>query len=365
MSEMRLNIIGGNAYSSTGGIQAVNRMLVRELSAVGLLRRAYFLWDRAENDGAEGRGHSGNELVRFYDLNRGRYLKDICFGALRWPNDLWLCTHVNYTSIGLCANIGRLSRVAVLLHAAELDEMFTNLKRLALCRAGRVFTVSEFTKRKALGLGVLAHRLHVIHNGVDDPCPNWQPSHYCSTGQTILFVGRMDERYKGQMELLDAMTLLRGRFPQLKLVFVGGGQSLSDWRSEAIRRSLESCVEFTGRVSDEDLNRLYSEATIFAMPSENEGFGLVYAEAMAHGVPCIGSDRDAAREVIVHGETGLCVPPGNSTALADAIVTLLRSPNLRMRMSRSARERFLAQFTAGRYAARVLHAVEDWRNANR
>lgn len=250
-----------------------------------------------------------------------------------------------------------------MLHAAELDEAFTRLKRFALLRAGRVFAVSEFTKKKALTLGVKASRIHVLYNGVEDPCPEWEPGQYNRTSETVLFAGRMDERYKGQMELLDAMVLLRRRLPGLKLVFVGGGRTLNEWKGETEQRGLTDIVEFTGRISDEELTRRYKSSALFAMPSHNEGFGLVYAEAMAHGLPCIGSDRDAAREVIAHGGTGLCVPAGNSTALADAIYTLLRSPELRGRMGGAGRQRFLGNFTAEKHCESLLAAMALWREA--
>ena len=361
MNHGQVNLVGGSAYSSTGGIQAVNRMLVSELAGAGLLRRGYFLWDEATTATHDSRTFVKEDRVRFYGLNRWEFTKDIFGSALKRPRDFWLCTHVNYTLVGLCASFGRQSRVAVLLHAAEMDEAFTELKRLALCRAGKVFTVSEFTKKKALALGVRASRIHVIRNGVHDPCPEWEPTRYISSTETILFVGRMDERYKGQMELLDAMMLLRQRLPALRLVFVGGGSTLDEWKAESALRGLSERVEFTGRISDAELSRRYASAALFAMPSHNEGFGLVYAEAMAHGLPCLGSERDAAREVIVDGETGLCVPAGNSTALADAIWTLMRNPRLREEMSLAARIRFASQFTFSAHSQRMLAALEQWR----
>lgn len=363
MSDSKINLIGGNAYSSTGGIQAVNRLLVRELGSAGLLRRAYFLWDDPATATPEGFEQAKQGLVRFYSLAHSAFTKDIFCAGVTQPADLWLCTHVNYSLVGLCTSFGRASRVGVLLHAAELDEAFNERKRLALCLAGRVFAVSEFTKKKALALGVKASRIQVLLNGVDDPCPGWQPEHYNLASEVLLFVGRMDERYKGQMELLDAMTLLRERLPDLRLAFVGGGQTLDEWKAEAARRGLSDRVEFTGRISEEELRQRYQSAAIFAMPSENEGFGLVYAEAMAHGVPCIGSDRDAAREVIAHGESGLCVPAGNSTALADAIFSLIRSNQQRSQMSLTARARFLAHFSAGKHRERLLTELKRWQEA--
>jgi phosphatidylinositol alpha-1,6-mannosyltransferase len=351
-----VHLIGGSAYSSTGGIQFVNRQLVRELAEAGWLGHAHFLWDLPADINSIEPDLVRAGAVRGYGLQRRSFLRDIGWCALRNRRDLWLCTHVNYALVGLAVNLGLWRRVGVLLHAAELDEGFTRSKQLALKRVGWVLAVSEFTKRKAIKLGVDPARIHVVPNGVRDPCPNWRLG--AAPGKAVvLFVGRMTEHYKGQADLLDAMRLLRNRFPDLRLVFVGDGP-LAEWKAEAQRRRVDDLVEFAGRIDDAELARRYAGATVFAMPSENEGFGLVYAEAMAHGVPCVGSDRDAAREVIRHGETGYCVPAGNSTALADAIATIVKSPDLRARMSVAARRRFEETFTLDCHRRNLLATLQ-------
>ncbi|MCL1594868.1 MAG: glycosyltransferase family 4 protein, partial [Actinomycetia bacterium] len=82
-------------------------------------------------------------------------------------------------------------------------------------------------------------------------------------------------------------------------------------------------VNFTGFVSDEELGRLYQSASVFALPSQQEGFGIVYAEAMWHGLPCVGSTADAAVDVVVDGETGLLIPYGDVPATAEALIRIL------------------------------------------
>ena len=356
----RINLIGGTAYSSTGGIQQMNRTLVQELAQAGRLRRAFFLWDDAWTGMEEGRRMKAEGWVRLYDLARGAFLKDLLTQALRYPSDFWICTHVNYAFLGILVGLLRGKKVAVMLHAAELDDDVSWLKSWALRRAGLMITVSEYTKRKALALGVRPERVHILHNGVADPCPEGPKSSSAASAPMVLFVGRMDERYKGQMELLDAMVILRRRLPRLHLVFVGGGRSLDYWRREAELRDLSGMVEFAGRVSEVDLRSAYERAALFAMPSENEGFGLVYAEAMAHGLPCIGSDRDAAREVIVDGATGYCVPAGNAVVLADAIQRVVDSPALRANMGSAGRRRFEENFTTAKYRERLLDLMQSW-----
>lgn len=360
MAVPRINLIGAYAYSSTGGIQAVNRFLISELAGAGLLRKAYLLWDDEGSASAEGRGAAARGWVDFFGLRKSRFIFTLLAQSLRYPNDLWLCTHVNYALLGLFLTGWRRKKVALFIYAAEMDDDFTDLKLFALRRFTRLIAISEYTKRKAVRLGVPAERIHVMHIGVADPCPGWQPRDKAGRPSRVLFVGRLDERYKGQLELLDAMLLLRDRFSDLRLVFVGGGKAIDHWKQEATRRGLGQLVEFAGRVSDERLAEEYLEATIFVMLSENEGFGLVYTEAMARGVPCIAGDRDAAREVLEHGVTGLCVPAGNSTALADAISQLLRSPEQTKNMGLAGRERFLRNFSATQYRARLLAQMQDW-----
>jgi len=338
----------------------MNRVLVRELGLAGLLRRAYFLRD-IPSDSSQGKieDHPPPEVASL-SSDYPRFLRQIIAQSLRYPNDVWLATHVNYAQIQIITNLMRPSRAGVMIHASELDEAFSTIKYFALKRAGFVMAVSEYSKRKAVKLGIRPERIHVVTNGIEDPCPDWLPSTVSQVNSTVLFVGRMDERYKGQMELLDSMALLRNQISGLKLVFVGGGKLLSYWRHEADKRGVSHLVEFAGRVSDFELHRHYQEASVFAMTSENEGFGLVYAEAMAHGLPCIGSDRDASREVIAQGVSGFCVPSGNSTALADAIQTLMGSPAQSRAMGKAGRQRFTDHFTIKHYRTRLIAAMEEW-----
>jgi phosphatidylinositol alpha-1,6-mannosyltransferase len=107
------------------------------------------------------------------------------------------------------------------------------------------------------------------------------------------------------------------------------------------------------------LDSLYADAAIFAMPSRGEGFGLVYLEAMAHGLPCIGSVHDAAVEVIEHGRTGLLIDLSDLESLGRAIVCLLRDPHLRQRMGHAAAERVERHFAFERFSRNVVSLIEE------
>ena len=120
---------------------------------------------------------------------------------------------------------------------------------------------------------------------------------------------------------------------------------------------MASAVRFFGGVSVQELGRLYRTASVYAMPSRQEGFGLVYAEAMWHGLPCIGSTKDAAGEVITSGETGVLVPYGEVEPLADAITRLLSDRDLAQRMGRAAAADARRRFGYARFRFDLLTAI--------
>jgi phosphatidyl-myo-inositol dimannoside synthase len=181
-----------------------------------------------------------------------------------------------------------------------------------------------------------------------------------------LIVARMnaDERFKGHDALLDAWGPVRGAVPRARLVVVGGGDDVERLRARAAALGLGAAVRFTGRVSDATLAALRSHAAFFVMPSSNEGFGLVYLEAMRAGLACIGGNGDAAAEIIVDGQTGLLVEPGNTHALAAAVSRLFLEPELTRRMGLAGSARARKDYALDRFQARVasaLHLPFAWR----
>src|SRR2546426_969862 len=112
-------------------------------------------------------------------------------------------------------------------------------------------------------------------------------------------------------------------------------------------------VKFRGGVSIADRAREYEECTIFVLPSSQEGFGLVFLEAMAHEKPVVACDAGGAPEVVAAGECGLLVPPGNLLGLYEAIRTLLLDPDLRRRFGVAGKRRVQELFTTERFKERV------------
>jgi glycosyltransferase involved in cell wall biosynthesis len=198
-------------------------------------------------------------------------------------------------------------------------------------RANRVVAVCE-------SLGQLALRTWpdlryaVVPNGVDltlfhpaDPATR-RPSKRIR----CLAVARLIER-KGVGDLLRSLALLeRGRF---ELEIVGGGADEQVLHDLATRLGVAEDVRFLGPLSRAEVAKRYRAADLFTLPSSAEAFGNVFAEALASGLPIVGSATGGIPDLVEHGSNGLLVPPGDFHALARAIRYLADDPGLRTEMS--------------------------------
>jgi glycosyltransferase involved in cell wall biosynthesis len=201
----------------------------------------------------------------------------------------------------------------------ELARRVPRLARAILRRAAAVVCVSAALAEEARRLGAL--EVVVLPNGVDPPAEVGEEAE----PPEVLFAGRLS-REKGVLELVEAT---RG----MNLVVAGNGP-LRDRVPQA-----------RGFVPPEELARLYERAAVVVCPSLREGFGVVCLEAMAHGRPVVASGVGGLLDLVVDGETGLLVPPGDVAALRGAIERLLGDPQLRRRLGEAGRRRASERFS--------------------
>ena len=243
------------------------------------------------------------------------------------------------------------ARTAIFVHGIELGTAHTGSRMAALRGAWRVLTNSRTTAdRVEAAFPALAGRIRPVLLCIDPERTGLWERELRATAppreRAALIVGRMwaEERGKGHDQLVEAWPAVRRRVPGAQLWVVGEGDDSARLQAKARDAGLDDAVRFLGRVGDAELGALYQRAALLAMPSRQEGFGLSYAEALWHGLPCVGSTADAASEVIRDGETGRLVPYGDVPALSEAIGSLLADPERRARMgeagARDARKRF-------------------------
>ncbi len=255
-------------------------------------------------------------------------------------------------------------RYAIFCHGIELEAADRGQRGRTLAGAWRLLTNSERTAEQVRRMhpGV-ADRIRVTPLCIDPrKTAVWAGEASAAGGRrslAALMVGRMwsEERGKGHDAVIEAWARIRRRLPDAELWIAGAGDDRPRLEEKAARRA-PSGVRFLGRVSDAELGRLYQRAAVFVMPSRQEGFGLVYAEALWHGLPCIASTRDAAGEVIEAGETGLLVPFGDVDAIGGAMQELLSDAERCSRMGDVARRRARERFGYANFRAALLAALD-------
>jgi phosphatidylinositol alpha-1,6-mannosyltransferase len=184
-------------------------------------------------------------------------------------------------------------------------------------------------------------------------------------GRLVVSLSRLVPR-KGMDTLIRASALLAPSRPDLTVAIGGGGRDAK--RLEQLIASTGAPARLLGRVSHDDLPKLYGCADVYAMLCRNrwagleqEGFGIVFLEAAAAGVPQVAGDSGGAAEAVVHGETGLVVrDPHDPHAVASALAELLDDPSRCARMGEAGRARAVSDYAYDVLAARLGEALRAW-----
>ena len=175
----------------------------------------------------------------------------------------------------------------------------------------------------------------------------------------LLFLGNIIHR-KGLHTLLEAISLMR---PGVRLDVIGGSTTEPKYAASMQKRSksqdLKSWVAFHGPMEREELAANLKSAHILVVPSSYEGFGIVYLEGMAFGLPAIGTTSGAASEIITDGKTGFLIQPGDSKTLAERLSQLANDRELLARMSVNALGRYRQQPTWNETARRIREFLEQ------
>lgn len=184
----------------------------------------------------------------------------------------------------------------------------------------------------------------VIYNGVDPRVFFPEESAPADRPPTILMVGNL-LRGKGHEVVLKAIAQLKAEVSNLRCVIVGEGPDQTLFAGLARQLGMADRVFFLGRQDRQAVAKAMRECTIFALPSRFEGLGCAYLEAMASAKPVIACEGQGIGEVIQHGQNGWLIPIDGVSEMADALVQLFHSSNLRTRLGATARQTILAGFT--------------------
>lgn len=278
------------------------------------------------------------------------------------PYHLVICGHLNL--LPLAFPIARINRAPLLLTVFGIDAWSPHrnplVKRLA-SHPSALISISELTaKRFSFWSGLSQDAQHILPNAIDLERyrPGPKPSHllqrYRLEGKrVILTLGRLssDERYKGFDEVMEALPEIHKIYPNTVYVVAGDGSDRGRLEQKARELGLSDHVVFTGFVREEEKVDHYRLADVFAMPSRGEGFGFVFLEAMACGIPVVASSIDGGREAVRDGSLGLLVDPNDRNGVAQTIIEALGRP-------KGAVPKGLEYFSYPNFQAR-LHRIVD------
>jgi len=256
--------------------------------------------------------------------------------AARGNFDWIVCAHINLLPAAVAAAALSGARIVLVTYGLEVWYPRGWLTRILLLRVFGVVSISEITLAKMAAWTKLPEkRSFLIPNAID--LATYAPgaknqgliARLGLQGRRILLtVGRMDaaERAKGFEEILAVLPAIREEMPDVAYIAVGDGSDRPRLEAKALQLGLEGHVFFVGYVEEPEKLDYYRLASVFVMPSRLEGFGYVFLEALAVGVPVIASKVDGSREAVRNGAWGLLVDPGRPDELIGAIRSALIDP---------------------------------------
>jgi mannosyltransferase len=331
-----LAVVIPNLHWRYSGVTATNRMVAPRLG--GRIAAAWFGSDAPPGiarltfrDLLRLRGRAQRQKPRIWHARRNdEMLAGLMLKALGWPFKLV------FTSAG--------------------QRRHSWITRVLIARMDTVIATSDASA------GYLQRSATVVHHGVDPQryCPPAdRAAAFAATGLPgkygIGCFGRVRTQ-KGTDVFVEAMCALLPRYPDFTAIIIGpvDDRGLAErLKAQAAAGGLAERVRFLGELPIEEVPRWYQRISIYAFTSRNEGFGLTLIEAMAAGAALVAARAGAAETVVVDGESGLLVPPGDVAALVAALEPLMADPQRAAELGRKGRARVIAEFSIDAEVERI------------
>jgi phosphatidyl-myo-inositol dimannoside synthase len=340
-------------FKSYGGIQTYNRLVLRVLNELENFESVYALIAEDSSPDFIGPQRSpfyGSLKLEGFSGHRARFVWRIMNLGLRNKIDLLLVGHVNYAPLGLMLRyLQPRLRYGVVIHGTDVWGKLTFLRRRALQRADFIISVSEDTKRRAIEVNQAPpDRIFLLPNALQWDTTDVTPvNSSVHTGIRLLSVCRLDsnERLKGVDTVISCLPKVLAQVPDVQYLIVGGGDDLQRHKELAHEAGVAKRVQFLDFVDDAALQACYESCDVFVMPSAQEGFGIVYLEAMRYGKPVVAANYGGAPEVVQDGITGSLVKYGDEEQLARVLIELCQDAPKRQKLGQAGFQRLQENFT--------------------
>ncbi|MGI9316027.1 MAG: glycosyltransferase family 4 protein [bacterium] len=254
----------------------------------------------------------------------------------RW--DIVFCEHINLLWLAAAVATLHKAKLILVIHGFESWTAPQNLQRWSLDRVDRVISVSNVTKDRFLSWSKFAScKISVIQNAVElaqfapGPRPDYLLQRYqISDEPVIMTLGRLSEKEqsKGFDLVISILPQLLKTNPGLRYLIIGEGKDRQRLEQLCHSVKVSEQVTFCGEITNAEKADHYRLADAYIMPSRLEGFGYVFLEALACGLPVVGSLIDGSRDALLNGTLGELIDPDKPQSLYDAVLRALSKPKV-------------------------------------
>ncbi|HEX8461197.1 MAG TPA: asparagine synthase-related protein, partial [Segetibacter sp.] len=329
-----------SAFSFTGGIEKFNRAFLKALSnleAEGKLIADSF---SAYDDKIDVRYFDESHYKGFKG-NRIKFVLEVLKVAKNY--DTIIIGHINISvAAWAIKKMFPQKKIILITHGIEVWDKLGGAKNFIVQAADKVFAVSQYTKDAIVKVQkILPEKISVFHNTIDPyfsyPTTFQKPLYLLDrykieTNALVIFtLTRLSntEKYKGYDKVTAVLPQLKKSFPNIKYILSGKGDEIENSRLIHLQKAGEliDTMQLTGFIKEEEVVDHFLLADVFIMPSTKEGFGIVFIEAMACGLPVIAGNQDGSVDALQNGALGQLVNPESGTEIFNALQNVFHDNN--------------------------------------
>lgn len=359
-NSIRVLALVTDAYGGTGGIAQYNRDFLESVAAHEGVRQIIVLPRLIPRD-MQPRPKSVINVQTAVNSKVKYLAKVVQLASQSEGFDLIICGHVHLLPAAWLAAQKCGAKVLLMTYGLEVWTRMSWPTRYMLHRTDTVVAISAFTIKRLREWAVIpGDRIFLVPNGIDlwefTPGPKDESLRNklgLGDGPILLTLGRMDahEKAKGFDEVLEVLPSLLEDFPTLTYCLAGDGTDRARLEKKASKLRVKKHCVFTGYVDEAVKLELYRLTDLYVMPSRLEGFGYVFLEALAAGVPVVASSIDGSKEAVRGGAWGTLADPHNRDEVLNAIRSGLNHPKMPDRGE-------LDYFSKERFRSRVWQALD-------
>lgn len=337
MDDKEFLVLTTDAYGGYGGIALYNRDLISALCSMPGCSKVVVIPRLMANTPDDNLPAKLTYVTGGLD-SKIKYMFTLLRVLHKKPKfDLIVCGHINLLPLAYLASVWLNKPVVLFVYGIDVwqptKSKITNVlvRKIALC-----VSISEITRDKFIKWAgvkqekvlLLPNAIHLDNYGKGDLNIKLIERYGLNGKKVVMTLGRMsaDERSKGFDEIIEIIPALKKEIPNIVYLIVGDGSDRKRLEEKVELLALQKHVVFTGFISESEKADHYRLADVYAMPSYGEGFGFVFLEALACGVPVIASRVDGGREALKDGKLGALVNPKDPNELKREILKILSQP---------------------------------------